>query len=190
MLGNWDACFPGCGPVAHELREAFPSRWVRFHSLPGSRRYPEDEDEYATALARQNAILGELAGPGTKIVLLTTEYAGSAGPPASRPELRALDPQARPWRCLPTDPSEGGPADPTYRHVYASEWRWEPGVLDPILRLVADDVIRDVMVADPACRWLVHPYDGGLDAILESHSARDRLRASHPDWLSPRPDGL
>ncbi len=38
MLGNWNMQFPDCEPVAHLLREAFPSRWVRFHGLPGSKR--------------------------------------------------------------------------------------------------------------------------------------------------------
>lgn len=85
---------------------------------------------------------------------------------------------------------DGTLTEPNYWHVFASEWEWRPGVLDPILRLVADDVIRNVMVSDPDCRWLHHPYDGGMDVILGSADARDQLRSSHADWLSSRSDGL
>jgi hypothetical protein len=74
--------------------------------------------------------------------------------------------------------------------VFASEWEWEPGLFDPVVRLVADDVVRNVMVVPPDCRWLLHPYDGGMDVILDSSEARGRLRAAYRDWLSPRADGL
>lgn len=35
-------------------------RWVRFHSLPGSQRYPGSADEYAEILDRHVTVLGEL----------------------------------------------------------------------------------------------------------------------------------
>ena len=63
-------------------------------------------------------------------------------------------------------------------------------MLDPVLGLVTDDVISNVMIVDPGCRWIFHPYDGGMDLILETPAARDRLRSTHADWLSPRPDGM
>ena len=36
------------------------ARWVRFHSLPGSKRYAENEAEYACVLSRHNVVIGEL----------------------------------------------------------------------------------------------------------------------------------
>ena len=74
ILTNWQQSFPGCEPVAHHLRVAFPDRWVRFHSLPHSKRYPEDEAEYAMVLERHNRVLGELVQNGEIIALLTTDY--------------------------------------------------------------------------------------------------------------------
>jgi hypothetical protein len=189
MLGQWQHHFPGSEPVAHLLRAAFPDRWVRFHSLPGSKRYPEGEDEYATVLARHNRILGDLLGPGRAVVLLTTGYSDVPAPALPPPELRPLDPHARLWRSVPLHERDGS-AGPSYWHVFASEWEWQPGRFDPVVRLVADDVLRDVMVVPPDCRWLLHPYDGGMDVILESLAARGRLRAAYRDWLSPRADGL
>jgi hypothetical protein len=78
----------------------------------------------------------------------------------------------------------------SFWHVFASKWEWRPSLFDPIIRLVADVVVGNVMIVAPDCRWLLHPYDGGMDVILESPEARDLLRSSHSDWLSSHPDGL
>ena len=81
-------------------------------------------------------------------------------------------------------------ADLSYWHVFASERPWRPGALDGIIRLVADDVLMNVMIVAPDCRWLVHPYDGGMDVLAELQAARERLKAAFSGWLSARPDGL
>ncbi|MGW1610935.1 DUF3885 domain-containing protein [Streptomyces sp. NPDC002285] len=56
----WQQQFPKVPPIAHELRAAYSDRWVRFHSLPRSKRYPETEEEYAIVLHRYNTLLDEL----------------------------------------------------------------------------------------------------------------------------------
>lgn len=192
MLDDWSVRFPGCEPVAHRLRATFPDRWVRFHSLPDSKRYPDDQDEYATVLGRQNRILDELVGGEASIMLLTTEYSGPPGTVEISPvsELRSIDRGAKPWRSVPMHDLDENFVEPIYWHVFASESAWRPGGLDPVLRLVADDVIANVMILPPSCRWLFHPYDGGMDLILETPADRDRLRSSHADWLSPWPSGM
>jgi len=193
MLENWSEFFPDCQPVAHQLKAMFPSRWVRFHSLPGSKRYPDDEDEFAIILSRQNLVLDELAGVGESVIFLTTEY---SGPPYTQeifplvPGLREFDRHTKPWRAVPMHDLDDTFDAPSYWHVSASEWAWSPGVFDPVLRLVANDMISNVMIVHPRCRWLFHPYDGGMDVILESSVARDRIKSSHADWLSSRPDGM
>jgi hypothetical protein len=189
MLSQWQHQFPGSEPVAHRLRTTFPDRWVRFHSLPESKRYPEREDEYATVLNRHNRVLGELLGQERAVVLLTTGYSetlASASPP---PELRLLDPQPRLWRSVPLH-EEDGFDDPSYWHVFASEWTWQPGLFNPVVRLVADDMIRNVMIVPPDCQWLLHPYDGGMDVLLESTEVRNRFRTAYQNWLSPLASGL
>jgi hypothetical protein len=140
-------------------------------------------------LERHNRVLGELLGPERSVILLITGYSETSDVAPPQAELRKLHPDAKPWRSV----RYHGPDDfggPSYWHVFASEWEWQPGLFDPIIRLVADDVVRNVMVVAPDCRWLIHPYDGGMDVILESPSARDSLRSAHRDWLSSRPDGL
>jgi hypothetical protein len=189
MLPDWQRCFPDCPPLAHHLRIRFADCWVRFHSLPGSKRYPEAAAEYATILERHNRILGELARPGQLVVLLTTGYSESREPVRPEPQLQALDPGAVPWRTVAMHETDGFP-DPSYWHVFASEREWRPGGFDAIIRLIADEVLVNVMMVAPDCRWLLHPYDGGMDVFTESPAARDQLKAVHSEWLSARRDGL
>ena len=192
MLDDWCVKFPGCEPVAHRLRATFLDRWVRFHSLPDSKRYPDDQDEYATVLGRQNRILDELVGGEAGIILLTTEYSGPPGTVeiSPVPELQSIARGEKPWRTVPMHEVDENFDESTYWHVFASELAWRPGVLDPVLRLVIDNVIANVMIVDRGCRWIFHPYDGGMDLILENSAARDGLRSTHADWLSPWPDGM
>ncbi len=46
----WDQRWPGCSKVPYELR-GVRNPWVRFHTLPGSKRYPESESEYEIILS-------------------------------------------------------------------------------------------------------------------------------------------
>lgn len=81
-------------------------------------------------------------------------------------------------------------ANPNFWHVFATKREWRPGALDPLVRLVSDQVVANIMIVAPDCRWLLHPYDGGMDVIVESPPIRDRLRVDYAGWLSARPDGL
>ncbi|WP_425586206.1 DUF3885 domain-containing protein [Streptomyces sannanensis] len=42
----WESNWPGTLPLGHLLRSAWPDRWVRFHSLPESKRYADTEAEF------------------------------------------------------------------------------------------------------------------------------------------------
>ncbi|WP_435828800.1 DUF3885 domain-containing protein [Saccharopolyspora shandongensis] len=46
LFGLWQRRWPLCPPLAAGLKHAYRDRWVRFHSLPGSKRYPDTADEY------------------------------------------------------------------------------------------------------------------------------------------------
>jgi len=190
MFNDWNRCLPGCEPIAHHLPAKFPERWVRFHSLPGSKRYPENESEYATVLERHNRILGDLAPSGDTLALLTTGYSETAEPIRPHPTLVAFDPFAVSWRTIAMHDLDANFGGPIFWHVFVSRWDWTPGLFDPLVRRIADDVIANVMIVPLDCRWLLHPYDGGMDVILESSAARDKLKAGYPDWLSAREDGL
>jgi hypothetical protein len=191
MLDNWDSQFPNCPPVGYLLRDAFHDRWVRFHSLPESKRYPEDETEYQILLERYNSVLGDLVAAASRVVLLTTGTSETPQPVRSYAKLDSLDPNAKPWRTISMHTvSPDYFSDPAYWHIFASVWQWQPGQFDSLIRLVASDAVANVLIVEPDCRWVLHPYDGGMDVIAETPADRGRLRAAHKDWLSARADGL
>ena len=47
FLETWAEWFPDAPPVGFLLREAVPDRWLRIHSLTGSRRYPASAWDHA-----------------------------------------------------------------------------------------------------------------------------------------------
>ncbi|MCP2323318.1 hypothetical protein HDA40_001825 [Hamadaea flava] len=157
---------------------------MRFHSLPGSKRYPTSDDEYATVLHRHNTVLEELTDD-PNLLLITCDWGEIEQPEPRDERLRALDPAGTLWQALPPDDYRE-----SWTYLYISERSWMRGVLDPVLRAVADDILAGVMVAPGNLSWIYHPYDGGADVLLPTSGARDHIRERHRDWLSAHPSGL
>jgi hypothetical protein len=159
-----------------------------FTQLPDSKRYPENEREYAEVSRRHNLLLGELVSRTCQsLIVMTVAWSGSAAPAARDAALDAALPDARLWTSVLRE-RDGD--DEFWTHVYVNSVEWKQGVLDPLLRLVADDVTADVVVADDQLRWLVHPYDGGVDVLTSTTDERDQLRDAHSHWLSAHQSGL
>ncbi|MBB5806655.1 hypothetical protein F4560_006423 [Saccharothrix ecbatanensis] len=174
LLHQWNRNWARCDPAAYMLKQAYRERWVRFHSLPESKRYAETEAEYAIILERYNTVLNELFA-GEDVYVITGQWRDDPKP------------QTDYWTTICTDPD---PDDPTYWHVYAKRIPWTTGAIDPLLRDVADDVEANVMITDVAMTRIHHPYDGGADVLLPTSEERDVLRARHTEWLSRHPQGL
>ncbi|CAN5368396.1 hypothetical protein BH09PAT4_BH09PAT4_05500 [soil metagenome] len=183
LNSEWNNKYPGYRPVAEELRNYFPDRWIRFHSLAGSERYPQTDDDYATILNRNNALLEELE-PGASIVVVISAWIDSTN---ARPNLKEM-PEAIYWQTL--DPVSDESNTQGFRQLYAARLPWKSGALNELLRSVADDQTAGVIIAPDDLRWLYHPYDGGVDIIVGSEAERNELKDRHQEWLSPRPDGL
>ncbi|MEV7730222.1 hypothetical protein AB0P15_36750 [Streptomyces sp. NPDC087917] len=183
----WEQRWPA-PPGDLQMRYAYPDRWVRFHSLPESKRYPDSDAEYAVMLDRHHTLLDELGPNEAELYVLTREWNGDAEPTVRMPQLRQVDPDARHWGSHIHD--DDFPDDILYQHEYISLHPRSRHALDPLLRLVADDVIAGVTLAPLDLRWLYHPYDGGGDVFAPSTSVRDALKAAHPEWLSTHPTGM
>ncbi|MGI5186248.1 DUF3885 domain-containing protein [Dactylosporangium sp. CA-152071] len=181
----WSRRWPECRPIAHELTFAYNNRWVRFHSLPGSKRYPDTESEYAVVLHRHNTVLDELDIPGPLLVI-TADWTDVAGTSFDLRRARArLAADGVHWQTILEDPEH-----PAYTQLYISTRPWKTGIVDDILRAVADDELGGVILAPADLRWLYHPYDGGADVILQTPAERDTLEERHRTWLSTDPSGL
>ncbi|MCX5741595.1 MAG: hypothetical protein NT062_03745 [Proteobacteria bacterium] len=182
---DWQRRWPRCRPIGHELRACARATWVRFHSLPVSRRYPEDEADVVELLHRHDTILDDLvaASADERVVVITCAWSDGPTPVPRDAATQALRPDAA-W-VMSVEESVG-----SWTHLHAETLAWRRGELAGLLRAVACDAAGGVIVADADLTWLYHPYDGGGDVIAASALQRDRLRTTYRDWLSAHPEGL
>lgn len=193
LLDLWERRWPRCRPIGHELRHAAPERWVRFHSLPASKRYADSDAEYAEILRRHITVLNELAVQypgGTPGRVLVVTVAWSDGPAVPHRQTTVADtmPGAEHWTSVVSERDEDGRE--YWIHLFLSMSEIGSPQLERLLCLVADDETADVIITDTELNWLYHPYDGGADVITSSTLQRDMLRAQHLQWLSSHPQGL
>ena len=184
----WQQQWLECPPFADELKLAYRDRWVRFHSLPESQRYPETEAEYDIVLHRYNTVLDELFH-GQEVRIITTDWSGSSEPPALSAQHARWNPGADHWTSLLTDEDETDPDYISYTHLYVSCRPWQPGLVNELLRAAADYATVGVMITSLAFDRVHHPYDGGADILLSTTDERDALKRRHADWLSDHPSG-
>ncbi|MGW0731251.1 DUF3885 domain-containing protein [Streptomyces sp. NPDC002851] len=182
----WQARRPSGPPLAHTFRSTYADRWVRFHSLPDSKRYPESEDEYAIVLDRYNTVLDELFA-GTDVFVVTMDWSDTPTGPACYPTPReTLHPDGTRW-WTESEQDDPDPEFHTHTRLYADRRPWERGCGDELLRAVADEALVEVFCTDTELRRIHHPYDGGADVILATPEERDRLHGQYTDWLSSHP---
>lgn len=86
----WQRRWPDCPPVWYRLNGPYRDVWVRFHSLPESKRYAEGESEYAIVLVRYNTVLNELFA-GVDVYVITPVWTAE---PRFHPS--SLTPDTRP----------------------------------------------------------------------------------------------
>ncbi len=185
----WSTQYPESDPIPYLLRTTYRSRWVRFHSLPESKRYAENEFEYQTILDRHNQVLQFLAEPDELLTFTSTGYSETEVA-VRAPQLAELDPSAEHWTTIAKHEIDNDPEYPNFWHSFAAHYRWRPQVFDSLLRLVADDTVANTMILSTTGHWIYHPYDGGADVILGTTAERDQLKAQFSSWLSSRSDGL
>jgi hypothetical protein len=193
LTARWAEAWGDCRPVSYELRGCLHDRWVRFHSLPGSKRYADNDDEYAELMHRYLAVLAELlshdnADEAGELVVVTASWSDGPRPAPREEELAGALPAAAYWTSVLTDNSE--PGAESWTHLWVSAARLHSEELSRLLRLVADYRTGGVIITTAEMDWLYAPYDGGADVIATTAGHRDQLRRVHKGWLSAHPKGL
>ena len=186
----WNRSWSGCPPAAHLLRRRFAGQWVRFHTLPGSKRYATREDERDEILRRHHALLQALLGDAMTgqrtLVAITCAWSATPSPTPRDSAVAATTPRAAHWR---SDDLATEPGFQSWQHHYASQLALTDPALGQLLMCVADDMTDGVILTNVTCTWVFHPYDGGADVFASSSKDRDRLSAAYADWLPPAPSG-
>ncbi|MBR7837829.1 hypothetical protein KDL01_31430 [Actinospica durhamensis] len=185
----WNRSWSGCPPATHLLRHRFAEQWVRFHTLPGSKRYASSETERDEILRRHHALLLALLGEATTgcrqtLMAVTCSWSVTSSPTRRDSAVAAAVPRATHWR---SDDLATEPGFHSWQHHYASPLTLTDPELDGLLMCVADDMTDGVILTDVNCTWVFHPYDGGAEVLASSRQERDQLAAAYADWLPPVP---
>ena len=125
-----------CGdvpPLGNWIRE-WHDRWVRFHTLPDSKRYAESAAERATVLHRYNTVLDAMFG-GAEVYVITARWSAGGGPPGIVQLDFGVDPHpfnagARPWTTFRECDEDDVVS---LWDLRVAEHRWRPGIVDPLL---------------------------------------------------------
>jgi hypothetical protein len=179
LTTRWHASWPAQPPLLPGVSwdpSAHDDRWVRFHSLPDSKQWPESSDERFELLHRHFTALRDLVeefGDGELIVILKDWDASDMFGGWTKTHV----PGSWPWVSW-RDPDDDDDTPYTYYWIAPLA---SINDLGDLLLLVADEIGK-AMITDHRMSWLYIPYPGGADVFLPSTLARDELRDRHPDW--------
>lgn len=188
FIKYWQQHYGKCLPIGYILRDNFKDRWFRIHTLPNSKRYPETETEVEIILHRHNILLTELLGANGHYMLITTGYSETANPIFSYHLLNKLICDRK--HCFSVDMDALAHSGIGYWHFFISERRWQVDTINPILKLVANDEVGNILFVGIEKPFIYHPYDGGADIIMETTLAKENFKKQYSNWLSQRSDGL
>jgi hypothetical protein len=195
----WKRFYPQVPPVSTMMRKADVPSWVRFHSLPESQRYPDNQLQMQVVLARQNTLAAEVLGIGAPCWLSQSWWVpppDMAEPDEEEYWVRREYNLSLAFRFVqkfefdPAFPREVDGPDNEF-DAYAVRTAWTKGAFDKLLSSIASEMFSPPTVWISETTGAVFaPYDGGVDLFLPNAAMVDHLRRKHSDWLPGNPEGL
>ena len=184
----WSRFHDGHWPVGYRLRESGAANWVRFHSLPNSKRYADSDDERRIILQRQNLLAAEVL-KSDPCWLVQTHWVTPAG---MVDVADVNDPFAatRQFGLESVFEFAQDNDDEVVWRVHAGPVRWTEGSFDALLASIAEGEAGPTLWMSEATGSIFAPYDGGIDLFLAEAGPVASLKMKHGDWLSSHPEGL
>ena len=185
----WREKFGPIPPLGYRLRDSLEGRWTRFHALPKSKRYADNDKDRSIILSRANALACELFKNQESFWL-----AASRADESLKYKSFNTDPYTIQSRDLPKTFSWSDPAEaPEDRIIWSTHSRlcnWSSTAFDDIFSKIANEEDYGVIFAASDMSSILAPYDGGFDIIVSEPERADKLREKYPSWLPEREDGL
>jgi hypothetical protein len=189
---RWNLTYPETVQISHLFKHDYAVRWLRIHSLPDSKRYAENYDEWDILLTRQNDIITDILGSDTNVLLVTGDYYwGDENDIHITAEVEIFTSYSFTRLddiYLHKLDAENYDETDVYRPAFA-ETIWKYGTHDQLLRAFAVDNARAFFVSFEK-NIIIAPYDGGIDFILKDVLSKDFYKEKYSHWLSEREDGL
>lgn len=180
---RWKASFGSAHPVGFLCRTELQPRWLRIHSLPLSKRYPDNDNERTELVRRHLEVAAALLGEQASCTLFLRSFGPvdemNAGlilgfersDLTHLPELSVID-------------------DHEELHFFATPFPWNEERLKQLILAVADELSGPMFFTNLERGTAYAPYDGGADLFFSSRHEVDVARTRWTDWLSDRSDGL
>jgi hypothetical protein len=177
----WRNAFPNSLPAGFLCRHTAHERWLRTHSLPNAKRYPDGDSERDEVLFRYNAVASEVLGQNEACVLFIMRFSKqSEWPIEQKGPLRGLT-MLHVMKLL---------EDARELQFFAASVVWKSGNFDGLLMDIANEHPDHALFFNPAQQTAFAPYDGGVDLFAKTADEACRLKAHFSAWLSSRADGL
>jgi hypothetical protein len=180
FIHEWHSRFGSALPAGFHCRRVLADRWLRVHSLPGSKRYAETEAEHAELLRRQNTVATYTLGEDAGCVIVVTRFGNVTQ-----------------WQSSDEIPLGGTPEHVLSAQEDGDEYQffalpvvWREGVFNELIVAVANDRTGPVLFANMQQGCIYAPYDGGADLFFPTAAAALTGRSRFKPWLSDRADGL
>ena len=187
----WNLTYPETIPISHLFKQKYAERWLRIHSLPESKRYAENTEEWNILLTRQNQIINDIFTDSIKVFIVTGEYNWGERTPFITDEEEVF----KPYNFVRLENislfeinSEDYDEDDIYRPAFA-ETIWNLNKHDNLLKAIAKDETRAFFVSFEK-NVIIAPYDGGIDLIFPNNQAKENYKKKYKKWISERADGL
>jgi hypothetical protein len=187
----WQQHFLNCPPISYLFKHRLTDRWFRFHSLPESKRYAEDEADIVKLLDRQNTVLLDVIGTGMCTLVLgnysSSPFFEKEYPITNKFEFHEF--LKLPKQDFDPDELELG-EESICLSLFCATHNLKVSSLDEILLCVAEWKIVNFFVINCDRERIFAPYDGGVDVILKNAKERDEFNEKYKSWLSSHPQGL
>lgn len=178
---TWIHTFEGALPAGFLLRQRYPDRWLRIHSLPESKRYPGCPTEYEELLNRHNTVAAYVLGEGNQCSVFVTRFGENRE--WSDSNLSSL------MGGIPTHAFASEDLDEPMQ-FFSQQVTWRRSAFDALICAVAEEKTGPILFVNTATQSIYAPYDGGADLFFPSSAAVAAARAQFRSWLSAREDGL
>jgi hypothetical protein len=165
-------------PLSHLMRSEFPEYWLRIHSLPESKRYPEDEAERQIVLDRYARFGTALLGERAPCLVIESRFNGYERTEELMPGLS--------WTPI----HRVDESDEDFYDSWMAQTIWDAAKFRALLLAIADDQEQNVAFVSEVTDCVFIPYDGGSDGFSFDTALLQRLRDEFAPWRSAHPLGL
>jgi hypothetical protein len=164
-------------PISFIMRKAISDFWVRIHSLPESKRYPEDEMEWKILFGRHRALTEEVLAEGGPCRVHFTLFDDAGFSENLTPSLDWGNIRARSY------------SDDETLYTRTAETVWSFDTFKPWIRRRSDDDLGWISFHSLDTDAIYSPYDGGADVFSLDPTFIAKIRSRFSAWKSPHPSG-